>query len=89
MLPFIKKVEKYPHASVNPDQHGYEGKAPLQTVTSSNRPFPLREKVVKSWAALGVEALPHFDANAGNPLGVGEVSENRFVIVYVPSLNRA
>lgn len=77
LLPFMKKTEKYPHPSVNPDQHGFEGKAPIQTVTSSNRPFPSREKALKSWAALGVQKIPNFDANAGNSLGVGEVSENR------------
>ncbi|KAI1841383.1 hypothetical protein JX266_012394 [Neoarthrinium moseri] len=76
-LPFMKKSEKHTNATVNPDQHGYEGPVVIQTPSSSGRAYPLREKVLESWSQLGVKALPHLDGNAGSQLGVAEVNENR------------
>jgi choline dehydrogenase-like flavoprotein len=40
-----------------------------------NRQYPLREKVKDAWAAVG--ALYKRDMNDGNPIGLGELIENR------------
>ncbi|KAK7943181.1 uncharacterized protein PG986_012294 [Apiospora aurea] len=63
--------------TVNAEQHGYEGKVHLQTPTSTNRTYPLRQKVPESWGQAGVSALPSLDANAGEITGVAEFSECR------------
>ncbi|KAF3811017.1 Pyridoxine 4-oxidase [Colletotrichum gloeosporioides] len=57
------------HPDRNPEQHGYTGNVFAQTVTSTNRPFPLRKCVLQSWNEIGVPTLPGLDGNAGNPLG--------------------
>ncbi len=49
----------------------------IQSVTSTHREFPLRNYTLKLWSELGINALPGLDGNAGNPLGVGELQENR------------
>ncbi|ETS77626.1 hypothetical protein PFICI_09688 [Pestalotiopsis fici W106-1] len=76
-LPFMQKAEAFQHPDRNPDQHGYDGPVFVQTVTSTNRSFPLREPVFQAWNEIGVFELPDLDANAGNPLGVGDFSENK------------
>ncbi|KAK2770118.1 glucose dehydrogenase [Colletotrichum kahawae] len=76
-LPFMRQSEAFQHTDRHPDQHGYTGNVFTQTVTSTNRPFPLREYVLQSWNEVGVPTLPGFDGNAGNPLGVGDFSENK------------
>ncbi|KAF4843302.1 alcohol dehydrogenase [Colletotrichum siamense] len=81
-LPFIRQSEAFQHPDRNPKQHGFTGKVFAQTVTSTNRPFPLREYVLQSWNEIGVPTLPGLDGNAGNPLGVVEkvlVSTNRTI----------
>lgn len=77
LLPFMKKSETFWSNNINPDQHGFDGPAVVQSVTSTKREFPLREYALRSWAELGVDALPGLDANAGNPLGLGELQENK------------
>ncbi|KAI0179937.1 putative GMC oxidoreductase [Hypoxylon sp. FL1284] len=77
LLPFMKKSESFWSDSINRDQHGFDGPAAVQSVTSTKREFPLRDYALRSWAELGVTALPGLDANAGNPLGVGELQENK------------
>ncbi|KAF0316327.1 glucose dehydrogenase [Colletotrichum asianum] len=76
-LPFMRQSEAFQHPDRNPEQHGYTGNVFAQTVTSTNRPFPLREYVLQSWNEIGVPTLPGLDSNAGNPLGVGDFSENK------------
>jgi choline dehydrogenase len=73
----MKKTEGYWNRTINPDQHGYDGNVFIQSVTSTNRPYPLRDYALQSWTELGVSAVPLLDANAGNPLGVGELNENK------------
>ncbi|RYP68368.1 hypothetical protein DL769_005522 [Monosporascus sp. CRB-8-3] len=34
---------------------------------------PLRDRVLRAWAELDVEAFPGLDGDAGNPLGVGDL----------------
>ncbi|KAI0380856.1 putative GMC oxidoreductase [Hypomontagnella monticulosa] len=77
LLPFMKKSESFWSNTINTDQHGFDGPAAIQSVTSTKREFPLREYALRSWSELGIDALPGLDANAGNPLGVGELQENK------------
>ncbi|KAK7757945.1 hypothetical protein SLS62_000323 [Diatrype stigma] len=77
LLPFMKKTETFWSDRINSDQHGQKGLARIQSVTSTNREYPLREKVRSSWAELGVLPLPDLDGNAGNPIGVAEIQENK------------
>ncbi|KAJ0277940.1 hypothetical protein CBS470a_010003 [Colletotrichum nupharicola] len=77
LLPYMKKAETLWNSTINPDQHGYDGPVGIQSVTSTKRPFPLREKVLQSWHEIGVEPIQLFDGNAGNPLGVAEYTENK------------
>ncbi|EQB44457.1 hypothetical protein CGLO_16796 [Colletotrichum gloeosporioides Cg-14] len=76
-LPFMRQSEAFQHPDRNPEQHGYIGNVFAQTVTSTNRPFPLPECVLQSWNEIGVPTLLGLDGNAGNPLGVGDFSENK------------
>ncbi|TDZ67747.1 Pyranose dehydrogenase 3 [Colletotrichum trifolii] len=77
LLPFMQKTETHWNETINPEQHGYDGNVLIQSVTSTNRPFPLREKVLQSWQEIGIYPLPLHDGNAGNPLGVAEYTENK------------
>ncbi|RYP00281.1 hypothetical protein DL766_002351 [Monosporascus sp. MC13-8B] len=77
LLPFMRKSESFWSEIINGDQHGLCGPSLIQSVTSTNREFPLRDHVLRAWAELGVDALPGLDGNAGNPLGVGELQENK------------
>ncbi|KAJ5011638.1 alcohol dehydrogenase [Colletotrichum sp. SAR 10_99] len=76
-LPYMKLTEKFFNTSINPSQHGSNGSMVIQGVTPMNRQFPMREKLAESYEALGVSALPQLDANAGNPIGYGDLQENR------------
>lgn len=73
----MRQSEAFQHPDRNPEQHGYTGNVFAQTATSTSRPFPLREYVLQSWNEIGVPTLPGLDGNAGNPLGVGDFSENK------------
>ncbi len=73
----MKKSETFWSDSVNKDQRGHEGPVLIQSVTSTKREYPLREPSLRAWAELGVGTLPGLDANAGDPLGVGELQENK------------
>ncbi|CAJ2503739.1 Uu.00g111330.m01.CDS01 [Anthostomella pinea] len=76
-LPFMRKSEKLFSETMNPDKHGLDGPMSIQSVTSKNRTFPLRDYALQAWAKVGIDALPVLDGNAGNPLGVAELQENR------------
>lgn len=65
-LPYMKKTEAFWNASINQDQHGLDGNVFIQSGSSIDREFPLRNYTLESWEALGVDALPFLDANAGN-----------------------
>ncbi|KAK6948189.1 hypothetical protein Daesc_009953 [Daldinia eschscholtzii] len=77
LLPFMKKSESFKGENINKEQRGVDGPSFIQSVTSTNRHFPLRSHALQSWAELGVEALPGLDANAGCSVGVGDLQENK------------
>ncbi|KAI1270565.1 alcohol oxidase [Xylariaceae sp. FL1019] len=77
MLPYMTMSEKFWSSSINTAEHGQYGPASIQSETSTNRTFPMRELTLQSWNELGIETLPGLDANAGNSLGVGELQENK------------
>lgn len=78
MLPYFKKTEEYWNASqTTPGQHGFTGPLAIQSVTSTDRNFPLRDPLAEAWAQNGVEGLPHWDGNAGSPQGRAELTEDR------------
>ncbi|KAJ5002397.1 Pyranose dehydrogenase 3 [Colletotrichum sp. SAR 10_66] len=83
LLPYMKKAETFWNSTINSDQHGHDGPVGIQSVTSTKRPFPLREKVLQSWHEIGVEPIPLFDGNAGDPLGVAEYTENKSNVAKV------
>ncbi|KAF9872681.1 GMC oxidoreductase [Colletotrichum karsti] len=76
-LSYMRQTEKFFNTSINPSQHGADGSMIVQGVTPMHRQFPMREKLAESYEALGVHALPQLDANAGNPIGYGDLQENR------------
>ncbi|KAI1302746.1 putative GMC oxidoreductase [Xylaria venustula] len=77
LLPFMIKSEKFWSDTINTDQHGLDGPAAILSETSTNRVFPMREYVRRSWNELGIDAIPGLDANAGDPLGIGELQQNK------------
>ncbi|KAI1211224.1 putative GMC oxidoreductase [Annulohypoxylon truncatum] len=76
-LPYMRKTETFWNNTTNPDQHGHNGPVLIQSATSTDRAFPLRDYALRSWAEVGIDPLLGLDANAGNPLGVGELNENK------------
>ncbi|KAF7588777.1 hypothetical protein BBP40_005243 [Aspergillus hancockii] len=77
LLPYFKRMETCINGvGVDRSAHGVEG--PIHNVSvsgsSEDRVYPLREPLRKAWGRLGVEAIE--DANAGAPLGLGELVEN-------------
>lgn len=76
-LQFMRKSEHFWSDSINKMQHGHNGPALIQSVTSTDRRFPLRDYALQAWSEVGIDTLPHLDGNAGNPLGVGELQENK------------
>ncbi|EGX93356.1 glucose dehydrogenase, putative [Cordyceps militaris CM01] len=77
LLPYFRETERVANASINPQQHGGDGPVYIQGIISTERQFPLREKVLDSWKDVGVNSLPFLDGNAGEPNGVGDLFENR------------
>lgn len=61
----------------NTSQHGLDGPMFIQSIVSTHREFPLRNKTFESWKAVGVKPLPNNDGNAGSPRGIGDLFENR------------
>ncbi|UNI24941.1 hypothetical protein JDV02_010656 [Purpureocillium takamizusanense] len=77
MLPYMKQTETLHSDAINTEQRGTAGPVHIQTVSGTNRTFPLRASVLKSWEEVGVPALPNLDGNTGSSLGVAELQENR------------
>ncbi|PTB62747.1 GMC oxidoreductase [Trichoderma citrinoviride] len=75
LLPYMKLSEDCPVD--NPKEHGKDGPLPIQGIISTHREFPLRNQTLESWEAVGVQLLPNVDGNAGNPLGIGDLFENK------------
>lgn len=77
LLPYFRSTESFWNNSTNPDQHGYDGPLKVEVPSTTGRVYPLRDAVFNSYEAVGIEALPGLDANAGKNLGFGEIAENR------------
>ncbi|KAH9891440.1 putative glucose dehydrogenase [Xylariomycetidae sp. FL2044] len=79
LLPFMKNSERFGGSSSTADRkhRGVDGPLHVQSVTSTRREFPLRDRVARSWRQLGVRTLEGLDGNAGRPLGVGDLQENK------------
>ncbi|KAJ3547222.1 hypothetical protein NM208_g1630 [Fusarium decemcellulare] len=76
-LPYMRKTEAFFTEDTDLEQHGLDGNVKVQSRTSTNRSFPMREPLLESWDALGVTQLPRLDGNAGQPVGIAEAQENR------------
>lgn len=76
MLEYFKESEDWWNSSTTAD-HGVDGSLYVASVASTGRDYPLREPVASGWDELGVEALPYFDGNTGQPIGRGELTEDR------------
>ncbi|KAJ5155152.1 hypothetical protein N7492_007955 [Penicillium capsulatum] len=76
LLPYFKRVETHFDANTDPAQHGRAGLIHNVSVSASspNRRYPLRDPLRAAWERLGVKYNP--DANAGSPMGLGELTEN-------------
>ncbi|KAL4742962.1 hypothetical protein BDV11DRAFT_140937 [Aspergillus similis] len=77
LLPYFKRMETCVDCKgVETSAHGVSG--PIQNVSvsrsSADRIYPLREPLRRAWERLGVKEIS--DANAGSPLGLGELVEN-------------
>lgn len=77
LLPYMKKTETWPNASINPDQHGFDGNMYTQTVSSTHREYPLRQTLLESYEQIGIRPCYLLDANAGDPQCVGDYTDNR------------
>lgn len=75
-LPYFKKIEAW-YKNENADNHGQNGTLHIESPISTGRYYPLSSAVEQSWNALGVEAIPGHDMNAGENIGLGELNENR------------
>lgn len=73
----MKKSESFRNETVNREQRGLDGLSSIQSVTSTNREYPLRSRALQSWAEIGIGPLPFLDGNGGNTRGVGDLQENR------------
>ncbi|RDW67678.1 hypothetical protein BP6252_09074 [Coleophoma cylindrospora] len=82
MLPYMKKTETHWSAedalpATVAAQHGFSGPVFQASVSSTGRKFPLKDNVKQAWAEIGISELPGADGNAGSPLGLAELQENR------------
>ncbi|KAL6786611.1 GMC oxidoreductase [Trichoderma sp. SZMC 28012] len=77
LLPYMKLTETAPAPIKNAAEHGTDGPMLIQSIESTHREFPLRNQTLQSWQAVGVHPLPNNDGNAGNPLGIGDLFENK------------
>ncbi|KAI1076876.1 hypothetical protein F5B20DRAFT_554136 [Whalleya microplaca] len=75
-LPYFKLTEAW-YKSQNVEAHGQDGKLHIESPISTGRHYPLADHVEQSWAALDVKAIPEYDMNAGQNIGLGELNENR------------
>lgn len=77
LLPYMKMTEDFNNGQTNPVEHGGDGPMHIQSVLNTKRQYPLRDNVLESWKKLGINALENLDGNAGHPLGVADLCENR------------
>ncbi|KZL85317.1 glucose dehydrogenase [Colletotrichum incanum] len=76
-LPYFRRSEEYWTDDVNPDEHGHDGPLKIEVPSVTGRVYPLRDAVYESYETVGITALPGLDANSGENIGFGEISENR------------
>ncbi|CEL03992.1 hypothetical protein ASPCAL05126 [Aspergillus calidoustus] len=72
-------IQEYHDANVTPErhEHGSNGPVYVATPSSTGRRYPLREKLAQAWKENNVEPLRGLDGNAGCPVGLAELAENR------------
>lgn len=73
LLPYFRKVETYWDPKGDPGVHGFGG--PIKMEPAVDWQYPLREKAKDAKAVVGV--LYKRDMDGGNPIGLGELIENR------------
>ena len=74
-LPYFRKTERHHDANADFNIHGFDGPVVTSSVTSSGRDYPLRQTVRQAWEAAGIHHID--DMNNGNPIGIGEMNDNR------------
>jgi choline dehydrogenase-like flavoprotein len=74
-LKYFRKIEKHHSPGADPEQHGFHGPANIRNISTSGCTYPLREIVKRVWEELGLQEVK--DPNAGNPIGFGEMNDNR------------
>jgi choline dehydrogenase-like flavoprotein len=77
LLPYFIQTEEYHDANVTPGQHGSEGPVYVVTPSSTRRHYPLREQLAQAWKENNVQPLEGLDGNAGSPVGLSQLAENR------------
>lgn len=70
MLPYFRRSEHHYDPDGDSHQHGFDG--PIHT--TSGRAYPLREDIHAAVLQLGIKH--NSDTNGGNPVGVGQFTEN-------------
>jgi choline dehydrogenase-like flavoprotein len=73
LLPYFRKIETHFDPHGDPAVHGFDG--PIKTEPAARRQYPLRDQVKTAWASLGVTHKT--DMNDGDPIGLGDLVENR------------
>lgn len=53
------------------DQHDHHGPLQIDVPSTTGRIHPLGDAVYASFEDVGIEALPGFDAKAGDNIGIG------------------
>ena len=76
LLPYFVRSETHSDPNVDPKKHGRAGPIYNVSVSASgvNRKYPLGEAIRTAWERVGMHHIP--DANGGNPMGIGELTEN-------------
>lgn len=75
LLPYFKETETFWSNVTNYEQHGHAGPLEIEVPSVTGRVYPLRDAVFASLQAAGIDALPGLDANAGDNIGIGQISE--------------
>lgn len=76
MLPYFLKTERYFTRDTDIKEHGFEGPVEIQSVSSSGRIYPLRERVKALWATGGIKETTEASARPLPAQSLREVIEN-------------
>jgi len=74
-LPYFKKSETWYDPEINQEQHGFQGPVKVHSAKET-RSYPLREQVKNAFLNAGIGLEFNKDAQAGDPIGVSEWTEN-------------